>query len=151
MSTELSEPKIGIAMQILLALSPSAPSPTIPELAEEFFGHLVPAKARIYISQQVWQLRARGWAIEKDGRGCLLLGREHYRLLLDWYRRRTTALGCYGVRPFTPENLKRFCEVLLEDRNHEGGEEKATNPPPESSEKHRESETSDASNKTSVD
>lgn len=120
----------GILLEVLLSLAPVPPSATAAELAEDLLPNAPLEKARQSISCQLWQLRARGWIIVKDAHGRLLLDRGQYRLLLEWSRRRTEQLGCYGVRPFTPENLRRFCELLLPEK-----EKKATTKNTEDTEK----------------
>jgi len=132
----------GILLEVLLSLAPVPPSATAAELAEDLLPNAPLEKARQSISCQLWQLRARGWIIVKDAHGRLLLDRGQYRLLLDWSRRRTTALGCYGVQPLTPANLQRFCALLLPDgaeslttKDAKGTKKKATTEVTEKTEK----------------
>jgi len=134
--------KNGLMLEILLSLSPAPPAATAAELADDLLPGVPLDKARQSISQQLWQLRVRGWNITKDPHGHLLLDRQQYRLLLDWSRRRTTALGCYGVQPLTPANLQRFCALLLPDgaeslttKDAKGTKKKATTEVTEKTEK----------------
>lgn len=106
-------PRIKIGLEILLSLSSAVPSATVTELAHDFYPNEAITASRKKISQALYFLKKLGWQIIKISDGQLLLGGKHYQLLLDWSRRKNERQGCYGVRPFTPENLKRFCEMLL--------------------------------------